>query len=200
MKKSHSVTKGFLTKAQLFCLTVLWLPWWLSSNARQRKKCEFHPWVGKIPWRRKWQPTPVFLVGKFHGQRSLAGSSSQWGRTEWDTTLWLNNLACQLVLCILHEEWCTMGILYYEKPIHLSRLTLGYLHPQNKDSMRPKLTLEKLTYKAGSYTGNICEDSLSKLCKGSFRELADLLIFCALNSSPQYCPWCGLVSWVLGTN
>ena len=31
------------------------------------------PWVGKVPWRRKWQPTPVFLPGKFYGQRSLAG-------------------------------------------------------------------------------------------------------------------------------
>ena len=31
----------------------------------------FDPWVGKIPWRRKWQPTPVFLPGEFHGQRSL---------------------------------------------------------------------------------------------------------------------------------
>ena len=35
----------------------------------------FYPWVGKIPWRRKWQPTVVFLPGKFHGQRSLAGYS-----------------------------------------------------------------------------------------------------------------------------
>ena len=32
------------------------------------------PWVEKIPWRRTWQPTPVFLPGKSHGQRSLAGS------------------------------------------------------------------------------------------------------------------------------
>ena len=39
------------------------------------------PWVGKIPWRRKWQPTPVFLPGKSHGQRSLVGCSS-WGRKE----------------------------------------------------------------------------------------------------------------------
>ena len=31
----------------------------------------FDPWVGKIPWRREWQPTPVFLPGEFHGQRSL---------------------------------------------------------------------------------------------------------------------------------
>ena len=34
------------------------------------------PWVEKIPWRRTWQPTPVFLPGKSHGQRSLAGSES----------------------------------------------------------------------------------------------------------------------------
>ena len=33
----------------------------------------FDPWAGKIPWRRTWQPTPVFLPGKSHGQRSLAG-------------------------------------------------------------------------------------------------------------------------------
>ena len=36
-----------------------------------RKRCGFDPWVGKIPWRREWQPTPVFLPGESHGQRSL---------------------------------------------------------------------------------------------------------------------------------
>ena len=39
----------------------------------------FHAWIGKIPWRRKWEPTPVFLPGEFHGQRSLVGHSP-WGR------------------------------------------------------------------------------------------------------------------------
>ena len=43
------------------------------------------PWVGKIPWRRKWQPTPVFLPGESHGQRSLAGYSPR-GHKESDTT------------------------------------------------------------------------------------------------------------------
>ena len=43
------------------------------------------PWVGKIPWRRKWQPTPIFFPGEFHGQRSLAGYSL-WGGKESDTT------------------------------------------------------------------------------------------------------------------
>ena len=42
-------------------------------------------WVRKIPWRRKWQPTPVILPGEFHGQRSLAGYSP-WGHKESDTT------------------------------------------------------------------------------------------------------------------
>ena len=41
-------------------------------------RCKFDPWVRKTPWRRKWQPTPVFLPGKSHGQRSLAGYSP-WG-------------------------------------------------------------------------------------------------------------------------
>ena len=45
----------------------------------------FDPWVRKIPWRRKWQPTPVFLPGKSHGPRSLAGYSL-WGHKELDMT------------------------------------------------------------------------------------------------------------------
>ena len=46
-------------------------------------------WVGKILWRRKWQPTPVFLPGEFHGQRILAGYSP-WGHKESDRTEWLS--------------------------------------------------------------------------------------------------------------
>ena len=45
----------------------------------------FNPGVGKISWRRKWQPTPIFLPGKSHGWRSLVGSSP-WGCKESDTT------------------------------------------------------------------------------------------------------------------
>ena len=45
----------------------------------------FNPRVGKIPWRRKWQPTSVFSPGQFHGQRSLVGYSL-WGCKESDTT------------------------------------------------------------------------------------------------------------------
>ena len=46
---------------------------------------EFHPWVKKIPQRRKWQPTPVFLPGKSHRQGRLAGYSA-WGHKESDWT------------------------------------------------------------------------------------------------------------------
>ena len=44
-----------------------------ACQGRRLKRHRIHPWVRKIPWRRKWQPTPVFLPGKFLGQRSLAG-------------------------------------------------------------------------------------------------------------------------------
>ena len=52
--------------------------------AGDRKRYRFNPWVGKIPWRRKWQPTPVFFLGESHGQRSLAGYSPR-GHKESDT-------------------------------------------------------------------------------------------------------------------
>ena len=52
---------------------------------RHNKRRRFSPWVGKIAWRRKWQPTPVFLSGECHGQRYLADYSS-WGHTESNTT------------------------------------------------------------------------------------------------------------------
>ena len=54
-----------------------------TCKGRRHKRCEFDPWVGKIPWRRLWQPTPVFLPGESHGQRSLAGYSS-WGHKDLD--------------------------------------------------------------------------------------------------------------------
>ena len=54
-----------------------------ACQCRRHKRCRFDPCVGKIPWRRKLQPTPVFLSGKSHGQRSLVGYSP-WGYKELD--------------------------------------------------------------------------------------------------------------------
>ena len=48
-----------------------------ACQRRKHRRLGFNPQVGKIPWRRKWQPTPVFLPGKSHGQRSLVGYSPQ---------------------------------------------------------------------------------------------------------------------------
>ena len=56
-----------------------------SANAGDIMRHRFDPWIGKIPWKREWQPTPVFLPGEFHGQRSLAGYSP-WSYKEKDTT------------------------------------------------------------------------------------------------------------------
>ena len=57
----------------------------LPVNAGDARDADSIPWVRKIPWRRAWQPTPVFLPGESHGQRGLVGYSP-WGRTESDTT------------------------------------------------------------------------------------------------------------------
>ena len=56
----------------------------LTCQGRRLKRWGLDPQVGKVPWRRAWQPTPVFLPGESHGQRSLAGYSSQGGK-ESDT-------------------------------------------------------------------------------------------------------------------
>ena len=67
-----------------------WLPRWYNGTrstcqCRRHRSCGFDPWVGKIPWSRKWQTGPVFLPGQFHRQRSLVGYSP-WGYKESDVT------------------------------------------------------------------------------------------------------------------
>ena len=56
-----------------------------ACNTGDNRSCRFSFWVGKIPWRRAWQPTPVFLPREFHGQRSLVGQGLYGGK-ESDTT------------------------------------------------------------------------------------------------------------------
>ena len=55
--------------------------WWCSGICLQCRRHRFDPWVRKIPWRRKWQPTQVFLTAKSHRQMSLVGYSP-WGGVE----------------------------------------------------------------------------------------------------------------------
>ena len=56
-----------------------------ACQCRRHKRRGYHPWVGKILWRRTWQPTAVFLPGESHAQRSLACYISQ-GSKELDMT------------------------------------------------------------------------------------------------------------------
>ena len=56
-----------------------------TCQCRRYERLGFDPWIRKIPWRRKWQPTPVFLPGESHGWRALVGYSP-WGRKKSDTT------------------------------------------------------------------------------------------------------------------
>ena len=55
-----------------------WRIWMAKRMCLECRRCRFDHWVGKIPWRRKWQPIPAFLPGESHGQRSLVGCSL-WG-------------------------------------------------------------------------------------------------------------------------
>ena len=90
----HTFLPTFSTFGLLMSKKDLGLPRWCRGKesayqCMRRRRHRFNPWVRKIPWRRKWQPTWVFLSGKFHGQRSLVGYSP-WGRKELHTTKRLN--------------------------------------------------------------------------------------------------------------
>ena len=79
----HGVTKSWTRPSDWselnWCL-IFRDSWWLigKETTCQCRRCGFNPWVGKIPWRRKWQHTPVFLPGKSHGKRNQVGYSL-WG-------------------------------------------------------------------------------------------------------------------------
>ena len=93
-----------------------------KSVCLQCRRPRFDPWVGKIPWRRKWHPTPVLLPGKSHGRRSLVGYSP-WGRKESDTTerlhfhpyfyllIFIFDCAGPLLLCGLFSSCGKWGLL-----------------------------------------------------------------------------------------
>ena len=78
----------------------------LACQCRRLKRYWFDPWVRKIPWRRAWQPTPLFLRGESHGQRSLVGYSP-WGHKVPNTTEWLT-------LFTFFQEWVSLLRTYTE--------------------------------------------------------------------------------------
>ena len=66
-----------VTKSLTLQISDARIPWWLKQKRihLQCRRPSFNPRVRKIPWRREWQPTPVFLPAEFHGKRRLAGYS-----------------------------------------------------------------------------------------------------------------------------
>ena len=76
----------------------------LAYQCRRLKRLSLNPWVRKIPWRRKRPPTPVFLPGKFHGQRSLVSMVSPWCCKSWTQLKQLSTHACVCVYTHTHTH------------------------------------------------------------------------------------------------
>ena len=95
-----------------------------GCQCRRRKRRGFGPWVGKIPWRRAWQSTPVFLLGESLGQRSLVGYSPWCGKdsdmTESDLACMHNHAKSTLHLRILF--WCCIH------SMGLKKCVMTYIH------------------------------------------------------------------------
>ena len=110
-----------------------WHQWQESTcQCRRLKRRRFDPWVGKIPWSRKWLPTPVFLPGESHGQRSIVGYTP-WGHKASDTT--------EVDLACTHELdrfkfWICYLLLVLDTQIysiHILDMIL-YPHPESWDN------------------------------------------------------------------
>ena len=95
--KPHFDTSVCQFLSSLVAQTVKHLP-------TMRKTTGFNPWVRKISWRSKWQPTPVFLPGKSHGRRSLVGYCP-WGCKESDTTGRLHFTSLMSIHCVNYIEF-----------------------------------------------------------------------------------------------
>ena len=82
---------GFIRQAQRASQIALVVK--KQTNKQTCKRPGFHPWVMRIPWRRKWLPTPILLPGEFHGQRNPSGYSPQGQKSQTQ----LSDLACMHV-------------------------------------------------------------------------------------------------------
>ena len=90
-----------------------------SCQCRRHKRHGFDPWVGKISWWRECLPSPVFLPGECHGQRSLVGYSP-WGQKQLDTTEWLTFYRRERNLHVMNicpspdcQNWLETPIMWY---------------------------------------------------------------------------------------
>ena len=101
--------------------------WWLRQwrICLQCRRPGFNAWVGKIPWRRAWKPTPIFLPGEFQGQRSLA-DWGPWGHKRSQSWTWLNTaFNIDQEFCIWLTSWTTLTMLNNEKPNMITSVLWG---------------------------------------------------------------------------
>ena len=98
----------------------------------------FDPWVGKVPWSRKWQPTPVFLSWKSHGQRSLVDYSPL-GCKELDTTAWLILFIICWTFANIKDSFLPFGKLWWKKT-----LDSCFLHPIPRTNQVRRMLLGEL--------------------------------------------------------
>ena len=128
-----------------------WLPKWHRGKepicqCRRHKRLEFDPWVGKIPWKRAWQPTPVFLPRESHGQNPCSHVTpgySPWGNKELDTTehacipgLWREHRVW--MSCPLEQSDDTVPHADMEHRCGVMRVWLSVVHPLPSDHQWPK--------------------------------------------------------------
>ena len=150
----------------------VWAPHWVHalglpkwhSGKEPTCQCRIHRWtgfnpgVGKIPWSGKWQHTPVFLPGKFHGQRSLVAYSPQ-GHKQLDTT---EHTHAQLHI-IMHLVcfWTVVLEKTLESPLDCKKI-----QPVHLKEISPGISLEGMTLKLKlRYFGHLMQrvDSLEKM-------------------------------------
>ena len=127
-----------------------------SCQCRRHKRHRFNPWVRKMPWSRKQQPTPVLLLGKFHGQRNLVGYSPQ-GCKELDTSNWAHMRETETTHTDAFELWCWRKLL--RVPWTARRSNQSILK-----EVSPEYSLERLMLKL-QYYGHLMQraDSLEKI-------------------------------------
>ena len=140
-----------------------WLPWWLSGKEStcQCRRSRFDPWVRSISWRRKWQPTPVFLPVKSHQQRNLVGytpwgcrdghnlaTTQQWFKWNCFLIYTKSQLAfVALRLCIKFSWICALKVLGWMtsvKCFFLSRMEIEFRNSSSNFKLSKIITVWSL--------------------------------------------------------
>ena len=131
-------------------ILIMGLLWWLGGkeSACQCRRRKFDPWVRKIPWRRKWQPNPVFLPGKCHGWEPGGLQSMGWQKVGPDWTTKQQQWAC--VLSCFSRVWLPVILwtVVHQAPLSIEFSRQEYWSrwpfPPPADLPNPGMELESL--------------------------------------------------------